>query len=77
MVTKHIAEEVYNTLVEEHAFMKDTLAKLYGIDKAFICGAGSEKGQDGLPDLIMVCPAFGADGFAIYKKFRDYDAPGY
>lgn len=77
MVTKYIAEDEYNTLVEEHAFMKDTLAKLYGIDKLFICGAGSEVGQDGLPDLVMVCPAMGADGFAIYKKFRDYDAPGY
>jgi hypothetical protein len=64
-------------LQEEHAFMKETLAKLYGMDKPFICGAGSEVGQDGLPHLLMVCPAFGADGFAIYKKFRDYSSPGY
>jgi hypothetical protein len=64
-------------LQEEHAFMKDTLAKLYGIDRMFICGGSKELGEDNLPDMIMVCPAFGADGFAIYKKHRDYDAPGY
>jgi len=27
----------------------------------FICGETGEKDQNGLPEKIMVCPAFGAD----------------
>jgi hypothetical protein len=77
MVTKHIAAETYNTLIEEHAFMKDTLAKLYGMDKMFICGGSKDLGPDNLPDMIMVCPTVGADGFAVYKKYKDYSAPSY
>ena len=41
----------------------------------FICGEAGEKDSMGLPEKIMVCPAYGLDGFAVYKKDRDYDAP--
>lgn len=27
----------------------------------FICGEGGEKDQNGLPEVIHVCPAYGAD----------------
>lgn len=27
----------------------------------FICGEAGEKGQDGLPEMILVCPAYGVD----------------
>jgi hypothetical protein len=43
----------------------------------FICGEGGEKDQMGLPELISVCPAFGLDGFAHYKKHTEYSAPGW
>jgi hypothetical protein len=43
----------------------------------FICGEAGEKDEMGLPDYIMVCPAYGADGMAMYKKYKDYSAPGY
>ena len=43
----------------------------------FICGEAGEKDSMGLPEKIMVCPAYGLDGFASYKKDRDYDAPGW
>ena len=43
----------------------------------FICGEAGEKDNMGLPEKIMVCPAYGLDGFASYKKDRDYDAPGW
>jgi hypothetical protein len=43
----------------------------------FICGEGGEKDQMGLPEFISVCPAFGLDGFAMYKKHTEYSAPGY
>lgn len=38
----------------------------------FVCGASDKLGADGLPDSIMICPAAGLDGFAIYKKTRDW-----
>lgn len=43
----------------------------------FICGEGGERDEMGLPDYISVCPAYGADGMAMYKKYKDYSAPGY
>ena len=41
----------------------------------FICGEGGEKDPMGLPEFISVCPAFGLDGFAYYKKHTEYSAP--
>lgn len=49
--------------------------KLAGV--YFICGEGGEKDAMGLPEKIMVCPAYGLDGMAIYTKTSDYSAPGY
>ena len=43
----------------------------------FICGEAGEKDRMGLPEKIMVCPAYGLAGFASYKKDRDYDSPGW
>jgi len=43
----------------------------------FICGEAGEKDSMNLPEKIMVCPTYGLDGFAVYKKDRDYDAPGW
>lgn len=43
----------------------------------FICGASTAKDEMGLPDAIYVCPAYGLDGFATYKKATDYSAPGW
>jgi len=43
----------------------------------FVCGEGGNRDEMGLPEMIMVCPAYGLDGFALYKKSSDYSAPGY
>jgi hypothetical protein len=43
----------------------------------FICGEMGDKDQMGLPEMIMVCPAYGVDGFALYKKATDYTAPSW
>jgi len=41
----------------------------------FICGEAGEKDDMGLPEKIMVCPAYGLEGFAMYEKHTDYSAP--
>ena len=43
----------------------------------FICGEAGAKDNMGLPEKILVCPAYGLDGFAIYTKTSDYSAPDY
>ena len=43
----------------------------------FICGEGGEKDEMGLPEFISVCPTYGLDGFAYYKKHTKYTAPGW
>ncbi len=49
--------------------------KLEGV--YFICGEAGIKDAMGLPEKIMVCPAYGLDGFAIYTKTSNYSAPEY
>ena len=43
----------------------------------FICGEAGEKDSMGLPEKIMVCPAYGLDGFATYVKDQNYSSPGW
>jgi hypothetical protein len=43
----------------------------------FICGIGGEKDRFGLPEYLDVCPMFGLQGVAVYKKYREYDEPGW
>jgi hypothetical protein len=61
--------EKYETILK-HAMSEKTGA-------FFICGEAGEKDSMGLPEKIMICPTYGLDGFASYKKDRDYDAPGW
>lgn len=64
-------------LKEENERLKEELRRLYGVERPFICGNTKTIDDDGLPRYILVCPAYGADGFAMYKKHKDYSAPGY
>jgi hypothetical protein len=41
----------------------------------FICGEGGTKDSFNLPDRIYVCPSYGLEGFASYKKDKEYSAP--
>jgi hypothetical protein len=43
----------------------------------FICGKAGEDGKDGMPEFFFIAPTYGVDGFAVYKKDKDYDGPGY
>lgn len=64
-------------LKEEIKNLKEELKRLYGVERPFICGTAGNVGNDGLADVVLVCPMYGSDGFAIYKKYKDYSAPGY
>jgi hypothetical protein len=43
----------------------------------FICGEAGEKDDWGIPSHLMICPQYGADGFYVYKKEKDYSSPGW
>ena len=63
-------------LRKSHEILRHIMAeKLDGV--YFICGEGGERDGMGLPKMILVCPAYGLDGMAIYSKTNDYSAPEY
>jgi hypothetical protein len=64
-------------LKKENARLVEELKRLYGVERPFICGTAGEVGADNMAEYILVCPMYGADGFALYKKHKDYSAPGY
>jgi len=64
-------------LRKENARLVEELKRLYGVERPFICGEVGNKGNDDMPEYILVCPAYGADGFAMYKKHKDLSTPGY
>lgn len=47
----------------KHEILAEKLGDIY-----FICGETGAKDTNGLPENILVCPAYGADWFQIYKK---------
>ena len=61
----------------ENARLVEELKRLYGVDRPFICGWAGSAGADGMKEFVLVCPAYGADGFALYKKHKNYSAPEY
>jgi hypothetical protein len=64
-------------LRKENARLVEELKRLYGVERPFICGVVGNVDADGMNEYILVCPMYGADGFAMYKKHKDYSAPGY
>ena len=64
-------------LVKENERMREELRKLFGVERPFICGVAGGVGADNMADYVLVCPAYGADGAAMYKKYKDYSAPEY
>ena len=53
-----------------HTFAADKLGDIY-----FICGELGEKDSNGLPNKIMICPAYGVDWFQIYEKTNQTEGP--
>ena len=70
-------ENELEELKKENARLVEELKRLYGVERPFICGTAGKVDADGLNEYILICPMYGADGFALYKKHKDYSAPGY
>jgi len=64
-------------IIDENNRLKEELKRLYGVERPFICGTAGGVGEDNMPDFVLVCPMYGCDGFALYKKFKPFSAPGY
>lgn len=65
-IIKDIRKEV-EMLERFRTIVKHQLPEqLHGV--YFICGEGGEKDSLGLPDNILVCPAFGTDVTKVYIK---------
>jgi len=77
VVHKLAAETGIADLAAAEKFAVALGARWMGINTPFICGGSEEKDYMGLPKTITVCPAYGLDGFAIYKQTSEYSAPGY
>lgn len=76
-----IAELVEESGLQESPELVDFIQKLssrwLGINTPFISGGSTDKDVYGLPKLLFICPAYGLDGFAVYEKKKEYDAPSY
>jgi hypothetical protein len=64
-------------IIDENNRLKEELRRLYGVERPFICGTAGTLQADGMYEFILVCPMYGADGMAMYKKYKDYSAPEY
>lgn len=69
--------EEIEQLRKENARLVEELKRLYGVERPFICGTAGTLQTDGMYEFILVCPMYGADGMAMYKKYKDYSAPEY
>jgi hypothetical protein len=54
----------------------NVLAEKLG-DIFFICGETGSKDDNGLPENILVCPAYGVDWFQVYKRTEKTHGPQY
>lgn len=66
--------EVTITRAEYKLFQRLTKIWFHSSEKSgsfFICGEGGEHDENGLPDIILICPHAGIDTTAIYEKKDD------
>ena len=63
-----VYEKLHNKLMHEYPEKSGSY---------FICGSAGEKDDWGIPSHLLICPQYGADGFYVYKKEKEYSAPGW
>lgn len=66
-------KELIEKLTEQNDKFREELARLYGIERLFICGQVGDKGEDNMPEYVLVSPEYGSEHFSLYKRFRDID----
>lgn len=66
--SKYIAQ--IEKLQEEHAFMKKVLKHIFpeNSESFYLCGEKGQKDDLGLPEFVMICPAFGKQEIKTYKR---------
>lgn len=72
---KEITDEEYELFMKLLHIWKHTSPEKTGA--FFICGEAGERDEMGLPEHILVCPAYGSDGMAMYTMSKPYSAPEY
>lgn len=77
MIRKVASESGIEDMAAAEKFAIELGSRWLGINTPFICGGSDERDEMGLPKTIMVCPAYGVDGFAIYERKGEYSAPGW
>jgi hypothetical protein len=65
------ARGIDKELVKENDRLKEELARLYGVDRPFICGDVGEADANGLREYYLICASYGAEGAVMYKKHKD------
>ncbi len=57
-------------LQEENAFMKKVLRHIFPekSDAYYLCGEKGAKNELGLPEEVVICPAFGKQELVTYKR---------
>ncbi len=56
----------------KHIDLAEKLGSIY-----FICGYNGEIDQNGLPEKLHICPAYGVDWFQIYERTDKTFGPEY
>lgn len=64
--------ESHNTSIAKLNRVREIIQHIADPNEYFICGSSGNKDEYGLPDVILVCPAQGLDGYAIYEKASNY-----
>ena len=70
---KEITDEEYALFQKLKKIWVHSLPEQSGL--YFICGEAGERDETGLPEHILVCPAYGSDGMAMYTISKPYSAP--
>jgi hypothetical protein len=77
-MSSNLETEAYEGELRELRAMKNIvrhqLAEKLG-NVYFICGESGEKDRNGLPQRILVCPAYGVDWFEVYERTNKTSGP--
>lgn len=60
-------EEILELLAKQQKIIRRIYVEHFP-DTYFVCGESGSKDQNGLPDRIEVCPAYGVDWSQIYER---------